>query len=274
MTSFTTGDWPAIFEGETLVVDLAAGLTHACAVDEGQNVWCWGANDFGELGVDHLELSSTNIPLVIADFTGAVQVTAGTDHTCALDGDGAVWCWGSNNNGRLGVGDPELNRTPRPQRLTGLSDVVDIAAGATHTCARRRDRTVWCWGNNRMGQLGLGLDTLEEDSPQQAALTGAAQLVCGENHSCVRLADHSIRCFGTNAAGQLGDGGLAGIASDDPVAVYGIDDGFDIAAGDNHNCVIRRSGEVYYWGNGNLGQLGTGTDTSEDTPVRSILECP
>jgi alpha-tubulin suppressor-like RCC1 family protein len=83
-----------------------------------------------------------------------MAVTAGAEHNCALDADGAVWCWGDNRYGQLGDG--TLSDRSGAVMVLGLANVLTVEAGAQHTCAVRRDGAVLCWGRNHLGQLGDG----------------------------------------------------------------------------------------------------------------------
>lgn len=113
---------------------------------------------------------------------------------------------GDNRDGELGDGTTTSRLTP--VQVVGLTDVAEISAGSFHTCARRTDGTVYCWGSNLAGQLG----NAGGDSPEPVALSGIANTVAigaGAEHSCALLADGSGRCWGNNSFGQLGNGGTS-----------------------------------------------------------------
>lgn len=138
-------------------VDIFAGQGHACAVLEDGAAWCWGWNQNAQLGLGHTRAQTTPIAL---PFPGGVRVQTfalGNLHSCALTTAGDVYCWGLHREGQLGVGQDGLFDARSPLRVESLRDVVELSAGWTHTCARRRDGTVWCWGANDVGQLGNGL---------------------------------------------------------------------------------------------------------------------
>jgi alpha-tubulin suppressor-like RCC1 family protein len=149
------------------VISLATGAGHTCAVVEGGRVYCWGANDRGQLGVAAAPdacgadgaVPCARAPVEVPDLTDAVEVVAGDAHTCVRAAGGRVWCWGNNVDAQLGAGTASAapNPTPRPVRLgaSALRGVVALAAGAEHTCARRADGAVLCWGRHDRGQLGV-----------------------------------------------------------------------------------------------------------------------
>ena len=136
---------------------VAAGGTHSCAIVEnapasGQGyVWCWGANDSGQLGT-HTDTDVSETPVLVNLIDDAVQITAGNRHTCVVRSDATVWCWGGDNAGQLGDGATEDSATPVP--AIGLSDVVQVKAGRAHTCALTIAGEVSCWGSNAFGALG------------------------------------------------------------------------------------------------------------------------
>src|SRR6185369_10864060 len=101
---------------------VAAGAAHSCALAAGGRVWCWGANDAGQLGAGGVAASDRP---VAAAIDGIVEITAGATHTCARDGAGRVWCWGR-------WGD---SATDRPLPISGLSGMQAITAGGGHACA-------------------------------------------------------------------------------------------------------------------------------------------
>ena len=155
----TTGGARAIptqVAGLVGVTQIAAGFEHACALSEGEGVWCWGGNAFGQLGL--APTSSPSLPIRLAGLNGARQVVAGIYHTCALLPDGSGRCWGFNNIGQLGDGTFETSFTQRP--VTGLTGAVRLSAGGHHNCAVLNSAgDVACWGLNTMGHLGDGTTT-------------------------------------------------------------------------------------------------------------------
>jgi alpha-tubulin suppressor-like RCC1 family protein len=132
------------------VTAVAAGHEQACAVSGG-HVWCWGWNQVGLGDVAHTRESSVPVRIGVA---GALAVATGSYHACTLLANGhRVVCWGQNGMGQLGDG--HRNRDAQiPVQPVGMTDVVALAAGATHTCAIKDDGSLWCWGLNDYGQLG------------------------------------------------------------------------------------------------------------------------
>ena len=167
-----------------VVVQIAAGNTHSCALLSDGTVRCWGANDQGQLGSPTPAQSDTAVTVPRVDQ--AIAIAAGDSHTCALLRDGSVMCWGSNYHGQLGDG----SRTTWyiPSHVRDLTGAVELALGNSHSCARRADRVVLCWGSNDYGELGD--TTLQERFvPAPVAFFAADQITAGHGFSCGLLGD-------------------------------------------------------------------------------------
>ncbi len=144
---------PVKFDEPSNVASVAVGGHHAIALTRDGMIWTWGENKVSQLG-DGTNTTSHR-PVRVAGVDNVVAIAAGYLHTVALRRDGTVWTWGWNDSGQLGE---PLSLTDRntPGLVAGLTDVVAIAAGTTHSLAVKRDGTIWAWGSNRSGQLGDG----------------------------------------------------------------------------------------------------------------------
>lgn len=251
------------------VSTVAAGGEHSCAVEGDGTVWCWGANQWGQLGAPVGAPKPT--PTLVASAFGGHDVTsvaAGHDHTCALTAAGEVWCWGRNEASQLGSVTPGNAPSAMPLKVAGLgSPVVAISAGGQHTCAVRGTGVVMCWGSNYLGQLGRS--TL---SPPQVApglvigVTQAFAVSAGDSHTCAVRVGGQVMCWGENFDGQLGRGAFSD-AQPTAALVTGLDDAADIAAGGTFSCALRIDGSLACWGANAAGQLGTGsTGASQPSP--------
>jgi alpha-tubulin suppressor-like RCC1 family protein len=133
------------------VVAIAAGSNHSIALKNNGTVWAWGENKSGRLG----DGTTTNrlTPIQVSELFDVIAIAAGQSHTIALRADGTVWAWGNNGDGRLGNGESgSSERTP--VQVSGLGNIVAIAAGGSSTFALKDDGSVWAWGNNDDRQLG------------------------------------------------------------------------------------------------------------------------
>ena len=196
---------PTTVPGLEGVVAASAGVSHTCAIVASGELYCWGNNSHGEIGVGAVSQWEPT-PKLVNSSTGFVDVCAGWDHTCGVDSAGAVLCWGSNVRGQLADG--SQNDYPYPKIVPGLPAAVDVACGLDHVCAVLADGTARCWGGNIRGQAGNGeSDDFAETTPQVVkGLAGAALVTAGDNHACAAIAGGAVKCWGDNAAGQLGNG--------------------------------------------------------------------
>ena len=116
-------------------------------------VWCWGYNYYGQVGSG--DNTNYNTPNQVSLENDAVKVALGYTHSCAIDILSKIWCWGSNGMGQLGIGNYEDKNTPT--EIVGLSSgASDISLGGYHSCMVDKLFKLFCWGDNRNGQLGIG----------------------------------------------------------------------------------------------------------------------
>lgn len=227
-----------------------------------------------------------------------LQVSAGTDHSCAIIAEpnttsGPVKCWGRNGSGQLGLEHTTQTGDDPGEMGSGLKSVdlgsgrsaVQIDLGNYHSCALLDDGSVKCWGFNSKGELGQGhKQTLGRAAGDMGdALIPvdlgdgkkAAQVSAGQNHSCALLDDGTVKCWGYNGFGQLGINSTSQIgdnATEMGNALIPADFGsgvkaVEITTGKNHSCARLENGSVYCWGENGSGQLGQGhTDHIGDQP--------
>ena len=247
---------PVLVPDRPPLASISVGGIHACGLDEVGQVLCWGNNNWDQLGQD-------------LDFDATAVVASGS-HSCALLQNRTVTCWGQNDYGNLGNGSFVGSATP--VAVAGLDDVVELAAdssgggslGRSHTCAKRANGEVYCWGSNRYGKIGDGYLGIAVPATVDDAPASYTQVAAGGDHSCGLLAGGGARCWGTNDSGQLGNGTT--LRSAIPQTVVGLADAVQLAAGRFHTCALHGSGNVSCWGANNYGQLGSGTTSSSLLP--------
>lgn len=138
-------------------VAVAAGEIHSCALTDSGDVYCWGDNEYGQLGAGNFDknVDFPNPVKVIGLGLPAKAIAAGNRYTCALLDDASVKCWGLNDHGQLGDGSVEAKA--EPVSVIGLSgEVTAITTGNSHTCVAMAAGGAMCWGKNKNGQLGDG----------------------------------------------------------------------------------------------------------------------
>ncbi|HSQ63879.1 MAG TPA: hypothetical protein VLM85_11725 [Polyangiaceae bacterium] len=248
------------------VIMVAVGTLHACALQAGGALWCWGDNDSGEIGDGTATLRNTPVPIMALTNVGQVSAGGGDD-TCAIGPDGALWCWGNNVTGQVGSSGNAFGAELSPVRVTQLASVAQVSIGDMHTCAVQTDNTLWCWGNNPFGQLGIGT-TIEEHSPVQVtALTNVAQVSARGEDTCAIKTDGSLWCWGDNSAGELGIGTTTAL-EESPVQVAALASVAQVGAGGPVTCAIQTGGALWCWGDNTWGAIGDGTTTDAPSPVR------
>jgi alpha-tubulin suppressor-like RCC1 family protein len=227
-------DTPARVVGGLTFQAITLDVNHACARTAGGILYCWGSNDFGQLGADTLLTPRCGsgvgfycamAPVASAAGLAAATVSAGSTHTCALAPGGMGYCWGSNEYGVLG--NPSAPGGSAPVRVAGASVFTQISSGADHTCAVDADGEAWCWGLDTFGQLGN-------------ASTSSACPAFG-----------NVRVCATS-----------------PALVLGAPTFKAVSAGSGHSCGLTPGGEIWCWGRGAEGQLGDGASMSSETLVR------
>lgn len=267
-TAFSPPASPASAAG---IVAIAAGGNHSCALTAAGAVFCWGENEYGQLG-DGTTVDRS-APVAVPSLTsGVAAIAVGGNHTCALSVSGAVKCWGSNRYGQLGNGlTSGLFPNPTPIDVSGLSSgVTAIIAGGVHTCVISADGAAKCWGWNRYGQVGAGqaCGSICTVPTQVVGLTsGVLALDAGDLHTCAIIDGDSLKCWGDDELGQVG-GDTADTCTDpllqhqpcsfSPIEVIGLaSDVSNVSAGSGHTCAVV-SDAAKCWGNNTAGQVGDG----------------
>ena len=238
---------------------LAAGAYHTCALLDDGSVQCWGSNFGGQLGINNVSQATT--PITVPNVSSAVSLAAGMNHTCAIVSGGTVRCWGANTVGQLGNGTNSPPYWNPPGAVTGLTNVVAIAAGADHTCAVRVDGTLWCWGQ---WWTSNGSEFFSVVPQQNTSLTGVTSVAIGVKHTCALLAGGTVKCWGNNTSGQFGNGSTVGGNFPQPTAALSGNAGVgavDVFAGSDFTCARLSDGSVSCWGTDAFGQVGNGTIT-------------
>lgn len=249
---------------------LSLGRDHSCGVQTDGTLWCWGSNESAQIGDGAVGSLYSRLEPVEVGGTAWIDVYAGEDHTCAIDGAGTLWCWGLGSSGQLGVEGVQF--TSSPIEVSGLPPLRELARGGTgtSTCALTMDGTPWCWGENEFGVAGVGSQE-RIFAPTEVDLgTPIAGIFMGSRTACAWAEDGRLWCWGQGSSGQLGDGVvLPENSSATPVQLAG-EDWVDVALGLRHVCGRRADGQTQCWGNNDDGQVGDGTsgpDNGRTTPT-------
>lgn len=277
---------------------LTAGARHACGLAADGTGWCWGWDLFGQLGdgtapgdagakVDKAAPSRVDMSSMPAGsrFT---SLTAGVVHTCGVTADGAAWCWGDTFDGQLGDGTAMADGSgnsakvaPSPVVMPPGVRFTALAAGAFHTCGLAGDGTAYCWGNDDFGQAGNGEPRSDVNTPSPVAMSGMpagsrfTALTGGNQHTCGVAADGTAWCWGEDFDGQLGDATpntIKTVPSRVDTTGMPANSRFStLTAAGFHTCGVTAEGTAWCWGDDDFGQAGDATAAGEpdDTTDKS-----
>lgn len=159
---------PTQESGATVFTQITVGEAHLCGISGGSTL-CWGANDYGQLGIG--DYFARAAPTPVAGGHTFVRVDAGEWFTCALDAAGAAWCWGENQYGELGNGVSNSGYgppSPVPSAVAGGHVFSSLSSGRQHACALASDG-LWCWGGNVRGELGIDSNDFRRMTPARVA---------------------------------------------------------------------------------------------------------
>jgi alpha-tubulin suppressor-like RCC1 family protein len=235
---------------------LTSGDQFSCAIAPNRNVLCWGDGRRGQLANGELAVKATVVATPIAN---AQLIDAGLRHACALLGDGRLLCWGDNSYFQLGIAG--VAPRPDPVDVAGLpAPVEQLALGANHTCVILTDKSLWCWGRNNTGELGIPI--AGNVSTPTHVLDDVVQASGGEGFTCALRGDHSVWCWGINTNGQLGDSTFIDRATPRAIPAFVAD---SVSVGDKHACAVV-GGRYTCWGLNNNGELGDGTNIIRPMP--------
>src|SRR5690554_6537500 len=267
---------------------LALGYNHSCFILSNENVSCWGSNQYGQLGhgnktkeeiekellerrkngdviteeeieAEQNKLSSST-PVKVKDsngvMTGAIKISAGENHTCALLEGKNVKCWGNNSDRQLGNAElstqnKQASSTAVDVNVADLQGVKAISVGNTYSCALLEAGDIKCWRKIPSGFSANNLLELTNKKPSQLATASA--------HACVVTEDNQVQCWG--------DSSKLGHSESEATEVTGIDNALFVSSKGSHSCALLNNGRVRCWGSNLRGQIGNGDGGSITSTV-------
>ena len=245
---------------------ISMGGAHACGVTVENQAYCWGNQFRGALGNGEL-VGASSYPVAVVGGLRFAAVYAGTGTSCGITPEGEAYCWGINDHGMLGDGQPPEPgpETATPSRVVGGLRFASLSLGGNHACGVARDARAYCWGWNGHGQLG---NDSTDPSSSPVLVNGDlrwAMVSLGGQHSCGLTTDGAVYCWGNNERGQFGTGATGKASAPELIAAPGTY--VAIIAGGNHTCGRTAAGTAFCWGQGNYGQLGDGIFADRLRPV-------
>lgn len=271
------------------LAQISANNLHACGISTTGRTYCWGSNDYGELGNGDNSQFPRAFPTRIATTVKMKQVTTGANHACALSVDGAAYCWGRNIIGELGNGTYDasdgVHATPLP--VVGGKVFTSLSAGFYHTCGITVSSDVYCWGDNEMGLLGSGgTETCSLPGPEgtlvvpcgrtprivAAGGTSFSAISSGSFHSCGVSTTGDVHCWGDNSIGQRGLGFKDELVRYESTIVSGGRKYSTVVSGDGYSCALAADAQAWCWGYNEVASLGIGAgDTvAHPTPAQVV----
>ena len=258
-TSQSNPDYDFSSAGE--IVQVAAGGTHTAAVTKDGDLYMWGRNYYGQLGV--YSNADSKIPIKVNNSSSTLPeksvkyIALGYYHSAAITKDGSLYMWGYNRSGQLGDGTTTDRYTP----VKIMDNVASVSLGGNHSAAITKDSNLYMWGGNGSGQLGDG--TTDNKARPHRVASNVQSVKLGYSHTTVISKDGGLYTWGYNYYGQLGNGTTTD--SSNPIKI--MNDAIDCAGGDDHTIVLKKDGTVYTWGDNYHGQLGDDTTTDRTSPV-------
>ena len=234
---------------------VSAGKNFGCGITTASRLYCWGNDQFGQVGNGADGAGETPSLAVTVKNERFSMVSAGAEHACALNLGGRAFCWGSDSHGQLGDHHKINSTTPIPI-VDSLLVFSTISAGGRHTCGLTVSGTALCWGDGRKGQLGNGFVGTSDVPVLVSTGLSFVAISAGESHTCAIDVASNMHCWGADTLGQLGIGSPAAMQLT-PVLVGGGGGFTAVAAGDFHTCGIA-AGQVRCWGQSQFGEVGDG----------------
>lgn len=259
-TSQSNPDYDFSSAGE--IVQVAAGGTHTAAVTKDGDLYMWGRNYYGQLGV--YSNADSKIPIKVNNSSSTLPeksvkyIALGYYHSAAITKDGSLYMWGYNRSGQLGDGTTTDRYTP----VKIMDNVASVSLGGSHSAAVTKDGSLYMWGDNGNGRLGDGTTT-DRYTPVKI-MDNVASVSLGSSHSAAITKDGSLYMWEYNYYGQLGDG----TTTDRYTPVKIMDNVASVSLGGNHSAAITKDSNLYMWGGNGSGQLGDGTTDNKARPHR------
>jgi alpha-tubulin suppressor-like RCC1 family protein len=259
---------PMEVSGNLTFRSISAGADHTCGVTTDNRGYCWGNNDWRQLGTGTVY---SGTPVLVSNALSFAKITAGTGFTCGITTGGATYCWGANSIGQVGDGGKISYGNAfvsTPQQVVGGQTFQSVTLGNQFACAVTTTGQGYCWGSNN-SKLGNGPNGIDSSSPVQVTGGLSFQTIsAGYGHACGVTTAQQVYCWGLNGSGQLG----ANVANGSTPVRAGTVDAIEVAASGigtgsgAHSCAISKNRlTVWCWGRNDTGQLGNGATTAGAT---------
>ena len=232
------------------------GYYHTLAIKNNGTLWAWGYNNNGELGQGDVIVRSS--PVQIGAFTNWKQISSNNSFSsAAIKTDGTLWTWGNNDYGQLAAGEYDSGKRSSPLQVGSDTNWNQVSISGHNGAAVKTDGTLWTWGNDSDGQLGINVNGGYCFTPiQVGTLTDWKCVETNERSVCAIKTDGTLWTWGLNTLGQLGHNDRTSRSS--PVQVGTLTNWKQVSVGKNHTLAIKTDGTLWGWGRNDWGQLGIG----------------
>ena len=275
-----------VFDGPVLIgsSDSAEAADSTVALITFNGTTSWSMNftpttenyDFYAVALDTSGNQSSAEHTITANVSGSssalITLSSGYSHSCSIESNNQVYCWGTGTSGQLGNGSSVNSTTAvAVTNPTGVSSWKSLSLGNSHSCGIANNDQAYCWGFGTNGELGNG-STIHKNTPtavtNPSGVSSWKALSTGAQHTCGIADNDQAYCWGRGAEGRLGNGSTA--QQNLPVAVTnptGVSSWKIINSGIYHNCAVADTDQAYCWGYGADGQLGNGSNTQQNLPT-------
>jgi alpha-tubulin suppressor-like RCC1 family protein len=248
-----TGCWRMVSAGENFSLGIKTDGT----------LWAWGQNS-NRLGLGLANLANQNLPTQVGTANDWATVSAGNVHSLAVKTNGTLWSWGNGQFGQLGNG-VFNSATPNVTQVGTATDWLTVSAGNRFSLAIKTTGTLWSWGWNNVGQLGIN-NVIDQNLPVQVGTASNwVEIDAGNQHSLAIDNTGNIYAWGDNTFGQFGN--ATNTSSLIPIVVSTSNNWLEVSAGLDHSMALNTSGILFTFGNNTNGQLGDGTNTASNVMI-------
>ena len=245
---------------------IISGANHIIATKTDGTLWAWGRNNNGQLGFNDVINRSSPVQVGVATTWNLVSV--GSYSVMATKTDGTLWLWGNNNAGQLGLNDSGVYRSS-PVQVGSATNWSLIDGGNATFVAIKTDGTLWIWGDNSQGQLGLNDVNVSKSSPTQVGSgTDWSKINAGGNHILAIKTDGTLWAWGLNNAGQVGNNSVSNRSSPVQVGSSTTWSQINTGPGSTLSLSTKTDGTLWSWGSNFTGQLGHGDTVYRSSPTQ------
>jgi alpha-tubulin suppressor-like RCC1 family protein len=257
---------------------VSVGQVAACGIQADGSLLCWGSNTNGQLG--NAMVVQTDTPRQVGVATDWTAVSVGANAVCALESGGTLSCWGGNAYGETGLSASSMP-VMTPTLFEPGTTWSAVAVGWTHACAVASNGSLWCWGSDLEGELGVGTTAGIPNGPVQVgSAMNWTSVSAGGSHTCGTQRNPgnagggggsavSLSCWGDNGEGQIGLGTDGAVVPASPVqAGTGVQWKSVVQTGGQ--CALQTNGSAFCWGTASSGELGIGGDLTQQAAAAPV----